>query len=111
VLGHECEADQMRKFLRGRYAVSEKQLFGVLVRTIGVLVFLEGVRAFLVDLLLWNWPGGFGNNPRLFGPLEWAYGPLVMLVGALITRWPGWVVYLAWLEKLPTIGQMPGDES
>ena len=38
------------------------------------------------------------------------YGLFAMALGTTMIRWPGWLVHLAWLERLPTIGRMPDDD-
>jgi hypothetical protein len=37
------------------------------------------------------------------------YGLLLMVLGSTMIRWPQWLVHLAWLENLPTIGRMSND--
>jgi hypothetical protein len=91
--------------------MSEKQLFSVLVRGVGLLVFVHGVDAFYLAVVEW-----YLN----FGPPEYlpkvlasrvVYGFVAMLLGAIMTRWPQGLVQLAWLERLPTIGRMPDEDS
>jgi hypothetical protein len=96
----------------GERRVSEKQAFGVLVRAIGVLVFLEGLRTFWFGF--WEW----GMRGTSVGTLNFAivgsslvYGVFAIVLGATMIRWPDWVVHLAWLERLPTIGRMTDNDN
>jgi hypothetical protein len=92
--------------------MNEKQLFSVLVRAVGIIVFLEGLRTFWLVFVQWALPPinipGWGLAlavPTL------SYGLFTVVLGSTMIRWPGWLVHLAWLERLPTIGRMPDDES
>jgi hypothetical protein len=99
------------KSLKGRNRVSEKKLFGVLVRAIGVLVFLEGLTTSW--FAFWQWGIRYTSVGMLAFELvgsSLVYGVLAVVLGATMTRWPDWVVHLAWLERLPTIGRMPEDD-
>jgi hypothetical protein len=91
--------------------MSEKQVFGVLVRAIGVFVFLDGLKT--VWFAFWQW-GIRGTSAGAFDLLIMGsslYGVLSVVLGAIMIRWPDWVVHLAWLERLPTIGRMPDDDT
>jgi hypothetical protein len=83
--------------------VTEKQTFGVLIRALGVLVFLDGVRTLWFALAQWalfRQVTGAMTAPSLI------YGLVVVMLGSTMIRWPQWLVHVAWLEKLPTIGRM-----
>lgn len=82
--------------------MGEKQLFGVLVRTVGVLVFLEGGRSLWVSFMVWVWRDtmlGHGFPPE-FGTQDLVYGLLVLMLGFITIRWPEWIVRLAWPKEL-----------
>jgi ABC-type transport system involved in cytochrome bd biosynthesis fused ATPase/permease subunit len=84
--------------------VSEKQLFGLLVRVLGVLVFLDGLKVLWFTLTQWVFAGAaLQAAGYTFATPTLAYGVLAMALGMTMTRWPEWLVRLAWLEKLPTI--------
>jgi hypothetical protein len=87
--------------------VSEKQMFGVLVRSVGVLVFLEGLRVFWFAFAQWGIPATTTRDLTLaiVAP-SLVYGLFAMLLGSTMIRWPQWLVHLAWLERLPTIGRI-----
>jgi hypothetical protein len=82
--------------------VSEKQAFSVLVRALGVLVFLVGLRT------LWFLfaQGLIPEFHHLIEAANVAYGIVATVLGATMIRWPQWVVLIAWLRRLPTIGRM-----
>jgi len=88
--------------------VNEKQLFGVLVRAMGFFVFMEGFRVVWTASAQWV----LRDAPAsiYYGPLapNLMYALFVMILGTTMVRWPGWLVHLAWLERLPTIG--PRDD-
>ena len=87
--------------------MSEKQMFGVLVRAVGVLVFLEGLRTFWFAFAQWGIPATAIRDLTLAVEApSLAYGLFAMLLGSTMIRWPEWLVHLAWLERLPTIGRM-----
>ena len=90
--------------------MTEKQLFRVLVRAIGILVFMQGIGSLYVGCVRWAFAGF--ERPLVNGltTLDLMYASVVLAVGATMVRWPDWVVRLAWLEKLPTIGHMPDDD-
>jgi len=82
-------------------------MFGVLVRAVGVLVFLEGLRVFWFAFAQWGIPATATRDLTLaiVAP-SLVYGLFVMLLGSTMLRWPEWLVHLAWLERLPTIGRI-----
>lgn len=91
--------------------MSEKQLFSVLVRSIGVLVFMSGLSSLYVTLAQW-----FESViPQSLVEAAMAQNVIFFLValilGAAMVRWPQWVVHLAWLERLPTIGRIKDEET
>jgi hypothetical protein len=91
--------------------VNEKQLFGVLVRAMGVLFLIDGFRTLWLISAQW----AFGTRPQEFF-LELTapnllYGLLLIVLASTMIRWPGWVVTLAWLDHLPTIGRDTNGES
>jgi hypothetical protein len=90
--------------------VNEKQLFGVLVRAIGVLVVLDGAREFWFVLarVAFLEPESVFRYPV---SQDLLYGFVIIVLGSTMIRWPEWIVRLAWLERLPTIGRMPDDEN
>jgi hypothetical protein len=61
------------------------QLFGVAVRTIGVLVVLASTWPFLAAILV---PGG-----------SLTFATSVLLVGLGLMRWPNWLVAFAYPEE------------
>lgn len=87
--------------------MTEKQLFRVLVRAMGILVFMQGLAALYVACAQWLFTP---DSQRHFFIAMTApnvlYGVAVLILGATMIRWPEWLVYLAWLERLPTIGRM-----
>ena len=85
--------------------MTEKQLFSVLVRMLGVLVVLVGLRCVAQDLIAYFWDTYPLSMPW---SKEWLYCAIILVVGAILIRWPDCVVHLAW-DKLPTIGR-PNDE-
>jgi hypothetical protein len=96
---------------RGRYAMTEKQLFRVLVRAMGILVFMQGLAELHVAGAQWVF---MPDSQRHFvigltAPNA-VYGVVVLALGATMIRWPEWLVGLAWLERLPTIGRMTDEE-
>jgi hypothetical protein len=101
------------KSSRGRNKMNEKQMFSVLVRGVGLVVFLNGSRALWLSFMVWVWRDSMYRSvfPPEFGTQDLIYGLLVLVLGLTMIRWPGWLVNLAWLEKLPTIGRMPDDEN
>ena len=87
--------------------MNEKQAFSLLVRAIGILVFLDGLKVFSTTLLQWEFQFLMPHDmPFAVVAPSLVYGLLAMLLGAVMTRWPCWLVRLAWLERLPTIGRM-----
>lgn len=95
-------------FTGGKREVNEKQLFGVLVRAVGVLIFFDAFRVFWIGCNQWVFPRTSAPVSVFFLELvapNLMYGLLVMVIGATMIRWPGWVVHLAWLERLPAIGR------
>ena len=92
--------------------MTEKQLFGVLVRGIGVITFIDGFRVFWIGCTQWVFPPTSGPVSLFFWDLvapNLMYGPLLMVLGFTMIRWPQWLVHLAWLENLPTIGRTSDD--
>jgi hypothetical protein len=92
--------------------MSEKQLFGVLVRGIGVLTFIDAFRVFWIGCTQWVFPRTSAPVSIFFLELvapNLMYGLLLMVLGSTMIRWPQWLVHLAWLENLPTIGRMSND--
>ena len=83
--------------------MSEKQAFGVLVRGVGALVFLEGLRALWFAFAQWAMRA-FGGVTFAMAAPGLIYGLVALTLGTTLIRWPQWLVHLAWLEKLPTIG-------
>jgi hypothetical protein len=51
------------------------------------------------------------NVDRLGTFLSLLGGIFILAIGVAMFRWPGWVVRLAGLERLPTIGRPPGAEA
>jgi hypothetical protein len=92
--------------------VNEKQLFSVLVRGLGILVFLHGLSGFYVDLMQWEFEPAVTRSfvTAMMAP-NIIYALLALVLGTAMVRWPQWLVHLAWLERLPTIGRMTDDES
>ena len=88
--------------------MTEKQLFSVLVRMAGVLVVLVGLKAVAQNALLYFWPPSYHG---VEWPKEFLYCAVVLLLGTILVRWPNWVVHLAWLEELPTIGRSEDEET
>ena len=89
----------------------EKQLFGVLVRAVGLLIFVDGFRVFWLACVQWIFPRHFegGFFLELIAP-NLTYGLVVMTVALTLIRWPEWVVRAAWLDHLPTIGRVPDTD-
>jgi hypothetical protein len=88
--------------------VNEKQLFGVLARAVGLLIFVDGFRFFWVACTQWIFPRNFEGSffLELIAP-NLTYGLLVMTVAVVLIRWPAWAIRLAWLDHWPTIGGAP----
>jgi hypothetical protein len=83
--------------------VSEKQLFSVLVRAVGIVVFLDGFRVLWFAVAAWLFP--FTPEQRWpFAMVEpnLAYGLLVVVLGAMMFRWPEWLLNLAWPPEPPS---------
>lgn len=94
--------------------MSEKQLFAVLVRGIGIITFIDAFRVFWNGCISWMFPRTSAPVSVFFWELvapNLIYGLLLMVLGSTMIRWPQWLVHLAWLEKLPTIGRTSDDES
>ena len=92
--------------------MTEKQLFGVLVRAMGILVFMEGLAQLYVACAQWVFtPDAQRHFVIGMTAPGVAYGLVVIVLGATMIRWPQWLVYLAWLERLPTIGRMTDENS
>ncbi len=91
--------------------MNEKQLFSVLVRGVGVLVFLNGLSNLYVVLVEWKFelPVARTLVTAMTAP-NVIYVVLALILGVTMIRWPEWVVHLAWMERLPTIGRMQDDE-
>lgn len=89
--------------------MTEKQLFGVLVRGAGVLVSLSGANNLWNAFLVWVWQDsivGQGHSfPPMFGGQNFIYALAVLVLGLSMIRWPDWIVRIAWpqdLEKEPS---------
>jgi hypothetical protein len=95
----------------GRVKVKEKQVFSVLVRGLGILVFLHGLSSLYVDLAQWEFEPAVTRTfvTAMIAP-NVIYSLLAVVLGITMVRWPQWLVHLAWLERLPTIGRMTDDE-
>jgi hypothetical protein len=83
--------------------VREKQIFGLFVRMVGVLIFFEGGRSLWFSLVVWVWRADtklVGGFPPNFGTYDLVYGLLVLVLGFTTIRWPEWIVRLAWPKEL-----------
>ena len=96
-----CRNESMNS--EGGKQMSEKQIFSVLVRAVRILVFLEGLRVFWFAFTQYILPAtAIHDLPLAYAAPSLAYGLFAMVLGSTMIRWPGWLVRLAWLEKLPT---------
>ncbi len=87
--------------------MSEKQIFSVLVRAIGILVFVEGLRVLWFAVAECCIPAtAVREMPLAVAAPSLLYGVFTMVLGLTMIRWPQWLVHLAWLERLPTVGRM-----
>lgn len=84
--------------------MSERRLFSVLFRTLGVLVALQGGGHVLwwITLVVWVWSYSSFERSVPLGAQELVYGLLVLLLGSIMIRWPERVVELAWFENAAT---------
>ena len=82
--------------------MDEKQMFGALVRAVGILIFLEGLRTVWLALAEWAFPNSAlrGFPLSVMAP-NMVYAVFDMVLGSTMIRWPQWLVRLAWLEKSP----------
>lgn len=82
--------------------MNEKQMFGALVRALGILVFLEGFRTLWFALAEWAFPNSAlrGFPTSVMAP-QLVYAIFDLGLGVIMIRWPVWLVRLAWLEKSP----------
>ncbi len=85
--------------------MSEKQAFGVLVRAVGVLVFLDGLKALWFAFAEWVLPSVREMPFALIAP-SLIFGLGTITLGFAMIRWPQRLVHIAWMEKLPTVGRM-----
>ncbi len=92
--------------------MNEKQLFSVLVRALGALAFMHGLSVLFVDLAQWEFEPPVTQTfvTAMMAP-NVIYALLALVLGTTMVRWPQWLVHLAWLERLPTIGRMADDET
>ena len=88
----------------------EKRLFSILVRMVGIFFFMDGFRAVWSSVAKWVDTGMLTFAP-VVDVSNLILGLIVMAAGVAIFRRPGWVVDLAWLERLPTIGRMTDDQA
>ncbi len=91
--------------------MNEKQLFGVLVRAVGILMFVDGFRFLWLACTQLIFPRHFegGFFLELIAP-NLTYGLIVMAVAVTLIRWPEWAIRLAWLDHWPTIGGAPDSD-
>jgi hypothetical protein len=82
--------------------MTEKQMFKVLVRWLGVIILLDGIRGIAVDLMIWTTPAQYGSSPPLLGGQEQVYLAVFILLGLMMIRFPEWIVYITWWEELPS---------
>ena len=99
------EWEAANKPRRGSNQVNERQIFSVLVRAIGILVFIEGLRVLWFAVAECIPATAVREMPLAVVAPSLLYGVLTMVLGLTMIRWPQWLVHLAWLERLPTIGR------
>jgi len=90
--------------------MDEKQLFSVLVRAIGLAAILHALGTIVFQVSGWLLPAFSLRTAGLsavgvIGP-SLICALVAVVLGAIMMRWPEWLVRLAWLEQLPTIGRM-----
>lgn len=92
--------------------MSEKQLFSVLVRGVGVLVFMHGLSGLYVALAQWEFEPAVTRTfvTAMLAP-NVIYTLSALILGITMIRWPQWLVRLAWLERLPTISPVANDDT
>jgi hypothetical protein len=91
--------------------MTEKQLFSVLVRAMGTLVFMQGLAELYVACAQWLFtPDSQRHFVIAMAAPNVVYGIVVLVLGTTMIRWPEWLVYLAWMERLPTIGRVIDEE-
>jgi hypothetical protein len=82
--------------------VNEKQMFGALVRALGILISLEGFRTLWFTLAQWVFPNSaLRAFPMSVMAPQLAYAVFDLGLGVIMIRRPIWLVRLAWLEKSP----------
>ncbi len=91
--------------------MNEKQLFSVLVRGLGVLVFVEGLNTLYTAFVSWEIFKNTVNQSFVVAAMTSGliYALFALALGVAMIRWPEWLVRLAWLERLPTIDRMDDD--
>jgi len=80
--------------------VSDRQLFGVLVRVLGMSVIFAHVRTYYETLMGWAWPVvALNGYVRPVDPQDVVYCLLVLTLGLIMVRAPEWVAQFAWPKE------------
>lgn len=78
--------------------MSDKQMFKVLVRWLGIIIFLSGVQGLVADLAIWTSAARYGALPPFSGYQEIIYVGVIILLGLVMIRFPEWIVQITWFE-------------
>jgi len=76
--------------------MTEKQVFGLIVRGLGVLVILDGARQAWFLIMRFAYPPSVFHYPF---SLDLLYAVVVLMVGLALMRSPEMIVRLAWSEE------------
>ena len=79
--------------------MTEKQIFSIFVRALGVLVVLDGLRQLWYVFARLLWTDGHYLYPF---SQDLTYTLIVLAVGATIIRQPDWFVRIAWPPESKT---------
>src|SRR6266852_8676547 len=92
----EAEKRYSPRGAKGKNKVNEKQTFGVLVRAIGVVIVLNGARQFWFEVVRFAFPPSVFRYPV---SQDLLYAFILIALGAIMIRWPDWIVCFAWPQE------------
>jgi len=96
--GTDCGrmGSQSESLAKGNHKVNEQQTFGVLVRAIGVTVVLNGARQLWFEIVRFAYPPSVFRYPV---SQDLLYAFTLIALGAIMIRWPDWIVRFAWPQE------------